>query len=180
MRRRYEGGLIVENGGNSSARRGGISEAVASTRLAQTSLKGLRAHRQHLRDEEEKVSYWRRLLHARIDILDAVSHAQGSLSLEELARVLGDASGRRTRSALARVRSAEVLPELPALSGMWVIEVDPHDGDAVAATMAKLRAAEQQVSAHRRALHRRIDEVSEELIARYRDNPGAALEALPH
>ena len=36
---------------------------------SELSLDGLRAYRRRLSDEEERVSYWRRLVHARIDVL---------------------------------------------------------------------------------------------------------------
>jgi hypothetical protein len=169
----------VESSGHSNKRRRGISDAVPSPHLAETSLQDLRSYRQRLRDEEDKVSYWRRLMHARMDMLDAGSHTEGSLSLEDLVRVLGDTGTGHTRTALAKVRSAEPLPDLPELPDMWVTEIDPHDANAVAEAMSKLRAAEQQVTEYRKALHQRIDEVTGELISRYRENPAAALEALP-
>jgi len=169
----------VKSSGESKPRTSRISEAVPSPHLAGTSLRDVRVYRQRLRDEEDKVSYWRRLVHARLDMIDAGSHTEGNLSLEELIRVLGDTGAGRTRGALAQVRSAEPLPDLPDLSEMWVSEIDPHDEDAVAEAMARLGAAEKQVTAYRKALHQRIDEATSELISRYRDDPKAALDALP-
>jgi len=157
----------------------GIRESVPPPDLEGMPLPEVRAYRRHLQHEEDKVSYWRRLMHARIDMLDAGSHAEGTLSLKELVRVLGDTGAGVTRTALAKVRSAEPLPDLPELPDMWVTEVDPHDEQAVAKAIAKLRAAEGQVTAYRKALHERLDEVTVHLINRYRDNPSAALEALP-
>ena len=42
-----------------------------------------------------------------------------------------------------------------------------------------LRAAEVELSAYRTALHRRIGDATNELIARYREQPGLCLSALP-
>ena len=160
-------------------RRRTVTDAVESPHLAELTLDELRAYRQRLTDEEDRVSYWRRLAHARIDVLEAESHTEGSLSLEDLVRVLGDTGAGRSRSALVRVRAAEPLPDLPVLDEMWLAEVDPHDQEQVAEALARLRAAEQQLTDYRRALHARIDEATGELITRYRKDPGSALVALP-
>jgi hypothetical protein len=63
---------------------------------------------------------------------------------------------------------------------MCVTEVDPHDAEAVSDAMERLRAAEQKLTAYRKALFERIDEATAELILRYRENPVAALSALPN
>jgi len=157
-----------------------VIEAVPSPHVADVKLPELRAYRQRLQQEEDKVSYWRRLVHARMDMLNAGSHADGTLSLEELVRVLGDTGTGRTRTALSKVSSAEPLPDLPESANMWVTEIDPRDGAAVAEGLAKLADAEEQLTAYRRALHLRLDEVTGELISRYRENPAAALGALPN
>jgi hypothetical protein len=150
----------------------------AAPRLADLSLSALRAYRRKLADEEDRVSYWRRLVHARIDVLEAESSTDGPLSLETLARVLGDTGAGRTRTALVRVRAAEPLPELPVLAEMWVTEVDPTDPEAIAAAGERLRTAERQLTTYRNALHQRIDEATAELITRYKANPASALVAL--
>jgi hypothetical protein len=62
---------------------------------------------------------------------------------------------------------------------MWVAEVDPHDQAAVTDALARLHAAEKQLTGYRRALHLRIDEATGELIVRYREDPSSALIALP-
>jgi hypothetical protein len=160
-------------------RRRTLTDVAASPHLAGLSLADLRAYRQQLTDEEDKVSYWRRLVHARLDVLDAEMHSGGTLSMQQLIQVLGDTGAGTTRTALVAVRPAEPLPELPVLGEMWVTEVDPHDAGAVTDAMERLRAAETQLTAYRRALHQRIDEATGELISRYRDEPSLALGALP-
>lgn len=147
-------------------------------RLADLSLAALRSYRRKLGDEEDRVSYWRRLVHARLDLLEAEASTEGQLSLETLARVLGDTGAGRTRTALVRVRTAEPLPDLPVLEEMWVTEVDADDPEEVAAAVERLRVAERQLTSYRNALHRRIDEATEELITRYRADPPSALSAL--
>jgi hypothetical protein len=172
---------MVQNRNTSAAtsRRRTIIDAVRSPHLADLTLDELRSYRQRLNDEEDRVSYWRRLAHARIDILEAESHTEGSLSMDDLVRVLGDTGAGRSRHALVNVRAAEPLPDLPVLTEMWLTEVDPHNPAVVEEAIERLRAAERQLTEYRRALHARIDEATGELISRYRENPVSALVALP-
>jgi hypothetical protein len=167
------------DGSGPGRRRRTISDATPSPHLAQVSLETLRAYRQRLTDEEDRVSYWRRLAQARIDILVAESDTSGSLTLEDLVRVLGDTGAGVRRKALVSVRTGEPLPDLPVMSDMWQFEVDPHDLEAVQCAIEALRVAERQLTTYRRVLHNRIDEATGELISRYRENPTSALIALP-
>jgi hypothetical protein len=139
----------------------------------------LRAYRQHLTAEEEKVSYWRRLAHARIDVLEAGAHSEGNLSFDDLVRALGDTGTGHARGLLASIRAADPLPDLPDLAHMWAREVDPHDAELVADAVDRIRSAVEQLTRYRRALHARIDEASAELIRRYREDPLLALSILP-
>jgi hypothetical protein len=147
--------------------------------LAEIGLVQLRRYRRRLADEEDRISYWRRVLHARIDVLRAEGRHERPLSLEELVRALGDTGAGSSRSALVTVRAAEPLPQLPVLKEIWVTDVDPKDPSAVAAALDRLGGAEQQLTAYRRALHARIDHATTELIDRYRIDPASALTALP-
>lgn len=141
------------------------------------SLPDLRSYRRGLTAEEEKISYWRRLVHARIDVLEAESRHERPLRLEELIRVLGDTGTGRARTALVKVRAADDLPELPVLADMWVTEIDPDDPGAIAEAVSRLRAAEKTLTEYRRALHLRLDAATAELIARYKEDPRSALAA---
>ena len=167
------------DGSGPRGRRRTVSDAAPSPHLAQLSLSGLRGYRQRLTDEEDRVSYWRRLAQARLDILVAESDSSGSLSLKDLVRVLGDTGAGVRRRALVSVRAGEPLPDLPVMSEMWQIEVDPCDIEAVQSAKEALRVAERQLTTYRRVLHDRIDEATGELISRYRENPTSALIALP-
>ena len=89
-------------------------------------LPALREYRQRLEAEEDRVSYWRRLVHARLDLLAAESASDHALTLTDLVRVLGDTGTGQTRQALVSVRAGEPLPELPELTEMWATDVDPH------------------------------------------------------
>ena len=149
---------------------------------SELSLDGLRAYRRTLAAEEEKVSYWRRLVHARIDVLEAEAHHERPLTIDELIRVLGDTGAGHGRSALVSVEAADPLPDLPVLQEMWVTDIDPHDPAAVTDAVTRLRVAERQLTDYRHALHQRLDDATSQLIDRYREDPAAALVAFtrPH
>jgi hypothetical protein len=159
-----------------------LAEAPPAAGLSSLTLNDLRLYRRRLAEEEEKVSYWRRLVHARLDVLEAEAHHERPLRLDELIRVLGDTGAGRTRTALVNVRAADPLPDLPVLEDMWVTELDPNDAGAIAEAIDRLRAAEKQLTEYRRALHEQLDEATAELIARYRTDPTSALVAFrkPH
>ncbi len=163
----------------SGTRRRPVADARASEQLAGLDLEGLRAYRHRLEAEEDRVSYWRRLVHARLDLLAAGSATDHPLSFEDLVRVLGDTGTGGSRRALVSIRAADPLPELPELGEMWGTEVDPHEPDEVAAAVERLTDAERQLTAYRRALHERNDEATGELIVRYREKPAAALSVIP-
>src|SRR6187200_2176131 len=100
----------------------------------QLSLVELRALRARLQNDDDAVSYVRRLAQARLDLVQAEKRRRLDGSTESLS------------------------DELPALSGEELINY----ADA-------LHAFEQARSHERRELFTRIDELSAELVRRYRD-----------
>lgn len=163
--------MNAKSGKDPVARRRTITNAESSPHLADLDIPQLREYRHRLTDEEEKVSYWRRLAHARIDLLEAESRTEGTLSMEDLVRVLGDTGAGRTRKVLLSVRASDALPDLPELDDMWATEVDPHDADQVADAVRRLRDAEAQLTDYRRALHERIDACTAQLVDHYQRDP---------
>ncbi len=159
-------------------RRRSLGSAVGSPHLADLSLGELRRYRAGLRAEEDRISYWRRLVHARLDSLEAGSPSDGSLTVEQLARVLGNTGSGRARAALMTVRCEEPLPDLPVLFTTWVKEVDPHDKVEAAMAARLLRETETTLTDYRRVLHVRSEEAIGELIVRYHADPSSALQVL--
>lgn len=157
----------------------GTLDVGEAPRLDDLALPGLRAYRQRLRDEEDRASYWRRVVHARLDLIEAGgSGTPGggvAIGLEDLVRVLGDTATGAGRTALLRVRAADPLPELPDLAEVWAPPTSPSETTVV---VERLRAAERQLTAYRSALFARLDESTAALIARYRSDPTAALSVL--
>ena len=160
-------------------RRLSVQASLPSEELALLDLRELRDYRGQLEAEEDKVSYWRRLVHARIDVLTAEARNDHELRLPDLVRVLGDTGTGRARRALIKLQPAEPWPELPVLAEMWSNEVNPRDREAISAALLKFRVAEGQLTDYRRALHERIDGSTRELILRYRADPTQALLLLP-
>jgi hypothetical protein len=142
---------------------------------AHLTLDGLRDYRKALTAEESKVSYWRRIIQARLDLVRAGTDAAS----DSLKPVLTDERVGAGRQALVEVVPVDDIPELPDLAGLWDRQVDPADPSSIVALETDLAAAEQQLSEYRNVLHRRLGAATSELIARYRDEPALCLTALP-
>lgn len=143
--------------------------------LCDLSLDDLRILRQHLTDEESRVSYWRRLFQARLDML----HGADQVDTQDVRAVLQDASNAPRRWQALGLHPADIDTSMPEAQSLWTRVVDLHDDEQRTAYIDVLQAMETALSTNRRALHHQIDSVTAELIARYRTNPALALTALP-
>src|SRR3954451_12371189 len=93
---------------------------------AHLTLAGLRDYRTALTAEEANVSYWRRIIQARLDVVRAGS----DLVSENLKPVLTDArvtAGRRALVEVLLAQHAADIPPLPDLASLWERQVDPAD-----------------------------------------------------
>jgi hypothetical protein len=149
-----------------------------SDEFSHLSLSALRSYRQTLTHEENRVSYWRRLIQARMDLIE-LQGAEDSVRLERLRLALAESRVGEGRRALVAVMPVDDVPPLPDLAALWSREAHPEDPDSVAELRRDLAFAELQLSAYRAALHRRLAGATGELIARYREEPTLALVALP-
>ena len=148
-----------------------------SADFAHLTLEGLREYRRTLANEEAKVSYWRRIIQARLDMLRAGT--LGSTDGAHLRPVLTDARVAGSRNALVEVLPIDDIPPLPKLAELWERRVAEDDAAGFASLDADLDDAEKQLSAYRKALHKRIADATGELIARYREQPELCLSVLP-
>jgi hypothetical protein len=148
-----------------------------SAEFAHLTIGALRVYRQALSDEENRVSYWRRILQARLDLVRAGDSTAGDL--EQLRPVVTGRNATVGRTNLVRVLPVDDIPPLPDLGLLW--ETLP-DEDPVSRTRLEraLMSAERELSDYRNALHRRIGAATTELIARYRQDPLLCLSSLPH
>jgi hypothetical protein len=152
----------------------GRAEPKHAPELAHLALEALRDYRQELVAEETRVSYWRRILQAR---LDQVIGPDDHQALERLRNVLDDHGQSSRRLALLPVVRTEDAAPLPDLAVLW--ETTPGDGADHDSMVTRLSDAERELSSYRRSLHERLDAATGELISRYRDEPALALKALP-
>jgi hypothetical protein len=141
------------------------------------SLADLRDARTALSAEETKVSYWRRIIQARLDLVrsDVTDHSP----VADLTRVLTEGRSSVRRLAHIDTQSVDGVPPLPDLAEVWGRVVDPADEVGRLRLLTDLSEAETELSQFRRELHRRIDLMTAELIARYREQPLLALQILP-
>ena len=154
-------------------------EPVLSEAYAHLSVDGLREYRRALTEEEHRVSYWRRILQARLDLVASGTTRRG-VDHDRLTPLLTTSrvgAGRRALNSV--VHSDADIPPLPLLEQLWERQVDPGDDAGRQAFEEDLRLAEHQLSAYRAALHERIGQATGELIARYRESPDLCLTALP-
>lgn len=136
----------------------------------------LRAYRDSLLIEEVRVSYWRRIVQARRDLLRAGTPAGDH---EAIAAVLSADRGRNPRRMMLVLHPGAGLPILPGLPELWASPVDVDDDEAAAELFVRLGEAESVLSSYRDALHRRLNRATDDLVARYRDEPRLCLVALP-
>src|SRR3954466_3364510 len=149
-----------------------------SPAFAHLSLDGLRAYRRALGTEESRVSYWRRIIQARLDLVRA-AEAGTTARPENLRGVFAEARVDNGRRALLTVVPVDDMPPLPDLVELWAREPILDDNDHNHDLARDLAKAEAQLSAYRTALHKRLASATGELIARYREQPTLCLSALP-
>ncbi|GAA3372812.1 hypothetical protein GCM10020367_29890 [Streptomyces sannanensis] len=137
----------------------------------------LRALRRDSRRDEADLSYVRRLLHGRIDILRAeLARRTGRQApvVDRLSEILADTPSGRGSSARHvtlctprgeeyRTLAAEMLDEV-ALS-----DLSARTDEELDAAMGRLVGYEQQVSRRRQQLQRTADDCGAEIARRYRE-----------
>jgi hypothetical protein len=123
--------------------------------FAHLSLDGLRSYRQALTAEECRVSYWRRIIQARLDLV-RVAEVGTVATTDNLRGVFAEARVDTGRRALLTILPMDDIPPLPDLAGLWDREpmagADEHN-KSLAHDLSK---AEAQLSAYRTALHKRL------------------------
>ena len=146
--------------------------------FAHLSLEGLRNYRHTLASEEGRVSYWRRIIQARLDLIQAAD--SGVLSnVDTMREVFAHERFGTGRTALLGIMPHDDIPPLPDLLELWSQVPEPGDRARNSRLTRELSVAESQLSTYRKALHRRLADATDELIARYREEPSRCLSALP-
>ncbi|WP_395294834.1 ABC transporter substrate-binding protein [Kitasatospora hibisci] len=149
----------------------------------------LRTLRRQTLEQEADLSYLRRLLHGRMDILRAELDRRPGASvlvpagsegapagalLDRLPAILTDAPSTVRRSArhvtLGPPRGLQSQVEADALMGdVQLADLAAHPAEELLAALDRLRAHEREVSGRRQLLLRTADGCSAEITRRYRD-----------
>ncbi|MEU4118993.1 ABC transporter substrate-binding protein [Kitasatospora sp. NPDC028055] len=150
----------------------------------------LRILRRETLAQEADLSYLRRLLHGRMDILraeldrrpgggpahpaPAAGEGPGGDLLDRLPAILTDAPSTVRRSArhvtLGPPRTQESQLEADALMGdVQLADLAAHPAEELLAALERLRAHEREVSGRRQRLLRTADGCNAEITRRYRD-----------
>jgi len=145
--------------------------------LSAMPIEQLRAYRRALQSKECLVSYWRRLIQARLDLVGVESN--GCTEQPGLSALLATRRVGAIRAALLSVHPGEGLPPLPELEALWDRPVPTALTVDTEPVLGELRDAERRLSALRRSLHARLDEATSELVARYHREPASCFDALP-
>lgn len=145
----------------------------------------LRARRNTAEDVENQISYYRRLLHGRMDLLNFEHRRRAG----EEQRSLLDALPEILASGMAlgpepNLRYLDVMPPLPTTTGRRHIDKIMDDGiltqlpelsdEEVDESLERLREVEAELSIQRKQLHGVIDALQDEIVARYRSQQGQA------
>src|SRR3954467_5656886 len=108
-----------------------------SPAFAHLSLDGLRAYRRALSTEEGRVSYWRRIIQARLDLVRAAE--AGTVATQ--ANLRGVYAGARVdsgRKALLPALPIDAMPPLPHVVDLWARAAHPGVVDSTRAGLWQL------------------------------------------
>jgi hypothetical protein len=153
--------------------------------LGTVELEELKQRRDTAEDVESQISYYRRLLHGRMDLLDFELRRRRGEEQRTLIEALPEilASGMILGSEPSP-RYIETMPPLPSTTGRRLIDRIMDDGvltqlpelgdDEVAEAIDRLNEVEAHLSNQRKQLHAVIDAIQHEIVARYRSQQGEA------
>lgn len=145
----------------------------------------LRTRRDTAEDVESQISYYRRLLHGRMDLLNFELRRRGGEEERSLLEALPEilASGMILGSE-PNLRHIETMPPIPTKTGRRLIDKIMDDGvltqlpdltdDEIVEALERLREVETELSNQRRQLHGIIDAIQDEIVSRYRKQQGEA------
>jgi hypothetical protein len=183
-----EGARMTYPGGNRRIDR--VLSSDFLDRLGEHDLDELREMRSEAEQEETDLSYLRRLLQGRMDILKAEvarrSGGEGASLIDLLPGILADepredsphGSGRHSVSEPSRAdmhrRHVEALVADVDLSNPGA-----HDDDSLTRVLAVLEREEAEVSTNRRAVQDVMDKLTAEMTRRYREGGATVTDLLP-
>ncbi|MDK1018232.1 MAG: hypothetical protein QGD89_02340 [Actinomycetota bacterium] len=167
-----------------------VTDPAFTTDLEALPLDDLRSRRAVCDDLDTELSYYRRMIHGRLDLLNFElrrrSGEETRTLIEALPEILADAPSGKTSNPLDRERSLD-LPELSgasrrsvdhALTGGFLANLSSISTDDLQDIRDDLSEAERAVSKQRRAVYDAHDLITGELTRRYREGTASADELL--
>lgn len=184
---RTPGDLPSARTGPAAATRPGGDGGSAAPRLEALRMPELRTLLRDAKREEGELSYLRRLLQGRIDILRAElarRSAPGSQLLDLLPQILADGPAAHRSSARHVTLGTPQSDEYRSLAEEVLAQVELSDLGArtdqeLQEAMARLVAYEQHVSRRRQAMQGTADGCSREIARRYREGEAQVDDLLP-
>jgi hypothetical protein len=145
----------------------------------------VRRRRDTATEVEAQISYYRRLLHGRMDLLDFEQRRRRGDEersiIEALPEILAKGMILGSEPSL---RHIETMPPLPSVTGRRLIDKIMDDGvlanlpelsdEELVEAIERLREVETNLSGQRRQLHQVIDALQDQMIARYRSQQDEA------
>ena len=153
--------------------------------LSELELEELRGRRATAEDVESQISYYRRLLHGRMDLLNFELRRRGGEEERSLLEALPEilASG-MILGPEPNLRHIETMPPIPSKTGRRLIDKIMDDGvltqlgdltdEEIGEAIERLGDVERQLSTQRKQLHLVIDALQEAIVSRYRTQQGEA------
>lgn len=153
--------------------------------LGDVELDELRQRRETAEDVETQISYYRRLLHGRMDLLNFELRRRSGEEKRSLIEALPEilASG-MVLGGEPNLKHLETMPPLPTTTGRRLIDKIMDDGvltqlpelsrEELGEAIERLEEVEAELSVQRRQLHGIIDTLQDEIISRYRSQQGEA------
>jgi hypothetical protein len=160
-----------------------MAARVASPRLERNAafdflcLADLRIARGVVDDEQIRVSHWRRIIQARLRVVRGRMPARGPVA--DFRLVLTDARATEHRLALVAGGPVTGASTLPDLAEVWWRKVELSNVVEMDRLELDLGMAEGELSTYFIALRHRRDQINNEIIVRYREEPRLALSLLP-
>ena len=153
--------------------------APESIDLRDLSLEDLRLKRRKAETDEQDLSYVRRLLHGRIDIIKAEiarRSGEGDELIANLKTILSDSPGgaRKSQGRYMGIEDADLSHPAAqdahqALGGLSTTNLSAVSDEELETALASLKAHERIVSDVRLQLHKQIDSMGSALTRRYRE-----------
>ena len=153
--------------------------------LQSVDLDELKQRRHTAEDVEAQVSYYRRLIHGRMDLLNFEMRRRRGEERRTLIEALPEIlANEMMMGREPSPRYIETMPPLPSTTGRRLIDKIMDDGvltqlpdltdDEVSEAIDRLSEVESHLSNQRKQLHTVIDAIQLEIVSRYRSQQGEA------